>query len=430
MKAWLAAGGLIWLALAPLAPAQQDLTREQVAAYVALTRGDRARERNEPLVALAAYQEALATYKQIRERDPRWHPDVVGYRIQYCEQELGKLAHPEPVQPAAPPAPPTSAAVVAEAVPEPVATPDGATPAAPAGPEAREIELQALRRQVADLQAALSVTQALAQVLAQVEQDRAALAAERDELRDRVAELEQAPPPPAPPDGLAQQLEAAGREQERLRGEAEGWRKRVDELTADRDERAAAAADLEAKLAGLREEQGRSAQRATELETALAQATAERDDARRQQAAAAPARAELESLRSELADARKALEDCTRQAGTRLKAYEAAQRERDELAPQVQEAHRQMKEMQATLKVLKEKEAGLASAHQKELGALRKEVARLKAGVPTPSDMEQALTEQIDSLTRQLRAVREEATSRERRLQDLQQENERLKSGG
>ena len=421
MKSWLVLCGLVWLAVAPLALAQQDLTREQVAAYVALTRGDRARQRNEPLVALAAYQEALAKYKQIRERDPRWHPDVVGYRIQYCEQELAKLARPEPVEPAAPPpaVAPAAVAVVAEPVPETAAPSDGR--ASPAGPEAKEIELQALRRQVAELQAALSVTQ----VLAEVEQDRVALAAERDELRERVAALEQAPLAPAPDEGLTRKLEEAGREQERLRVEADGWRKRVDELTADRDERAAAVTDLEAKLAALREEQGRAAQRATDLEVALAQVTAERDELRRPQPAA-----ELESLRGELGKARQALEDCTRQTETRLKAYAAAQRERDELAPQVKEARQQMKEMQATLKVLKEKEAGLASAHQQELGVLRKEVARLKAGVPTPSDMEQALTEQVDSLTRQLRAVREEATAREQRLQELQQENERLQSGG
>lgn len=417
---------LAWLVFVPLAGAQQDLTRDQVAAYVALTKGDRARDRNEPLVALASYQEALATYKAIRERDPRWHPDVVAYRIRYCEQELTKLKKPAPVEkdPAPPPAalPPGTAAVVAE----PVAPPPAAEPAVPAGPGAQEVEMQALRRQVAELQAALSVTQ----VLAQVEQDRAALATERDELRARVAELEQAPPPPAPDDALKQQLEEARREQTRLQGEADGWRKRVDELTSDRDERSQQMARTEEALSLLREEQARAAGRIAEVEAALAQAIRERDEARSAQANESALRAEQEKLRAEVSRAEQALAECTRQKETRLKAYEAAQRERDELAPQVKEARKQMKELQAALKVLKEKEASLSAEHRQELEDLRKETARLKAGVPTPTDMEQALTEQVDSLTRQLRAVREEATAREQRLRELQQENERLQSGG
>ena len=60
---------------------------------------------------------------------------------------------------------------------------------------------------------------------------------------------------------------------------------------------------------------------------------------------------------------------------------------------------------------------------------LQKEVARLKAGVPSAADMEQALNEQIESLTRQLRAVRDEASQRETRLQDVLKENESLKAG-
>jgi predicted nucleic acid-binding Zn-ribbon protein len=140
-------------------------------------------------------------------------------------------------------------------------------------------------------------------------------------------------------------------------------------------------------------------------------------------------RAELEQARAETKSAQDALAACKTQAETRLQAYEAAQRERDDLEPQVKAARAQMAELQASLKALREKEEGQAAGWKKQVADLQKEVARLKAGVPSAADMEQALNEQIESLTRQLRAVRDEASQRETRLQDVLKENESLKAG-
>jgi hypothetical protein len=150
VKRLFALGVFAWLAVTPATWAQQDLTREQVLAYVALTKADRARDRGEALPALAAYEEALTKYSAIKQRDPRWHPDVVQYRIQYCLQELDKLKTAK--TPAAPPP--------AAAAPAVTPTPDAPPAAAPA----LDQDVQALRAQVAELQAALAVTQRLVQV--------------------------------------------------------------------------------------------------------------------------------------------------------------------------------------------------------------------------------------------------------------------------
>jgi DNA repair exonuclease SbcCD ATPase subunit len=220
VKRLLALGVFAWLAVTPATWAQQDLTREQVLAYVALTKADRARDRGEALPALAAYEEALTKYSAIKQRDPRWHPDVVQYRIQYCLQELDKLKTAK-----TPAAPPPAAEV-------PAVTPDPApvTPTPDAPPAAAPVldqDVQTLRAQVAELQAALAVTQRLVQV----EQDYATVSAERDQLRARVAELEAAPRPPDRSEELRQAAEQHQQERDRLQAELDGVRKQVETLT-------------------------------------------------------------------------------------------------------------------------------------------------------------------------------------------------------
>ena len=405
--AWLSAG-------VPAARAQQDLTRDQVAAYVALTKADRARDRGETVAAQAAYEDALAKYTAIKERDPRWHPDVVQYRVSYCLQQLDRLKSPPPA-PAPEQAPPEVPAAA------PVADPSAALSA----------EVEALRAQVAELQAALVVTQALAQL----EQERTGLLAERDQLRARVTELESAPDPTVELRATLDQRQGELAQLQAGLAEAEAGRE------AKNREAEQLVQQLEAQLAVLRNAQTNVDQLREQLAGATAsveQAARERDEARgeletvrRERAAAVPEPAvgtdELKKAEADLAAARRALADCQERAETRLKAYEAAQKERDELAPQVREARQQMTEMQSAIKALKERETERSGESKKLVADLRKEVARLKAGLPTPSDMETALTEQVESLTRQLRAVKDEAAVREERIQHLQGEIESLK---
>jgi DNA repair exonuclease SbcCD ATPase subunit len=412
--AWLSAG-------LPAARAQQDLTRDQVAAYVALTKADRARDRGDAVAAQAAYEDALAKYTAIKERDPRWHPDVVHYRVSYCLQQLDRLKTPPP--PAAPE--PVAAPVDAEPAPDvPAAAPLAESPLISA-------ELESLRTRVNELQAALVVTQALAKL----EQERTEIMAERDQLRARVTELESAPDPTV---DLRATLEQKQAELTRLQA-------MVTEAEAGREFKAREADQLvqqvEAQLAVLRNAQTNVDQLREQLAGATAsaeQAVKERDEARaaleterRERAAAVPDPAggpeALKKAEAAGDAARRALAECQERAETRLKAYEAAQKERDELAPQVREARQQMAEMQSAIKALKVRESERTGDSKKLVADLRKEVARLKAGLPTPSDMEAVLTEQVESLNRQLRAVRAEAAVREERIQQLQREIETLK---
>jgi DNA repair exonuclease SbcCD ATPase subunit len=79
------------LALGPTAHAQRDLSQDQVAAYVLLVKADRARDRKAPADALAGYREAQQAFRAMAQKDPRWQPDVVKYRLAYCENEIEKL---------------------------------------------------------------------------------------------------------------------------------------------------------------------------------------------------------------------------------------------------------------------------------------------------------------------------------------------------
>lgn len=401
LLAWL--GGGVSGALA-----QQDLTRDQVAAYVALTKADRARERGDLVAAEAAYEDALAKYTAIKERDPRWHPDVVGYRMNYCVQQLKRLEEPAP---------------------SPESAPSAAEPVAPVEVSAAVAqtsgEVESLRAQVAELQVAT-------QTLARLESDLSSVTAERDRLRARVTELESAPPVIEPAEELRAALEQAYQELAQAKTTAQ------EAVEAKAREVEPLERQVDAQLALLKNAQAEQDRSREQFTAAVAAAEQERDQARAELEAAradgARATPELtatqESLRTteaELADARQALAECQKQTAIRLKAYEAAQKERDELAPQMREARQQMAEMQSALKALQAKEAERTVGNKKQVEELRKEVARLKAGLPTPTDMESALNDQLDSLSRQLRAVRAEATDRAMRIEQLEGELEALR---
>lgn len=178
---------VLFLLLATVLPAraQQDMTREQVAAYVALTKADRARDKGENGAAIAAYEEALGKYATIKKQDPRWHPDVVQYRLAYCANELEKLKR--------------------AVAPPPVAKPEPVVEKEPPPPPAPDPELPVLRARVQELEATLGATQAWVKAMAdQLATERISLAehvattvkatstaaAERDEARAKFKVLE------------------------------------------------------------------------------------------------------------------------------------------------------------------------------------------------------------------------------------------------
>ncbi len=114
------------------------MTAEQVGAYVALTRADQARDAGDAETVRRAYVEALGLYVSIRDADPRWHPDVVRYRLSYCANELEKLGRPAAEGPVPPPSAAPEEEVMTAAVPPVVEEPplvEEPPPAAPPLPE-------------------------------------------------------------------------------------------------------------------------------------------------------------------------------------------------------------------------------------------------------------------------------------------------------
>ncbi|OQA24518.1 MAG: Tetratricopeptide repeat protein [Verrucomicrobia bacterium ADurb.Bin345] len=65
--------------------------REPSDAYLALVRGDEARDGRDWQGAAAAYEEALTRYRRIAEAHPDWESDIVQYRILYCETQLDAI---------------------------------------------------------------------------------------------------------------------------------------------------------------------------------------------------------------------------------------------------------------------------------------------------------------------------------------------------
>ncbi|HMP74798.1 MAG TPA: hypothetical protein PKE12_00740 [Kiritimatiellia bacterium] len=71
--------------------AQQDLSQDQVAAYVAVVKADLARDAGSVAEARRHYQEAADLYTAIAKKDPAWHPDIVEFRLSYCQSQLEAL---------------------------------------------------------------------------------------------------------------------------------------------------------------------------------------------------------------------------------------------------------------------------------------------------------------------------------------------------
>ena len=74
-------------------------------AYIALVRADQLRDQNDSAAALKAYRDALDLYRGLQTDLPTWNPDIVAYRLTYCENQIRAL---EPLVASAPAAPSTA----------------------------------------------------------------------------------------------------------------------------------------------------------------------------------------------------------------------------------------------------------------------------------------------------------------------------------
>ncbi len=172
--------------------AQRDLSQDQVAAYVTLVKADRARNKGDVSAAAAGYREAQQAFQAIARKDPRWQPDVVKYRLAYCENELEKLTRqasgtmtPSPSPAAAASAAETASSLVTETT---GSSTSGLRPPAEPDP-AVQAELASLRQQVGSLQQLAPLTNEVAR-----------LQQEKDQLGRELDELKNAKPAAVEPD--------------------------------------------------------------------------------------------------------------------------------------------------------------------------------------------------------------------------------------
>ena len=72
-------------------PAPPDITDLQTTAYMAIMRGDQARDADQLPEATQAYQEALKGYQRIQQIDPAFKAKIIDYRLSYCTNQLKDL---------------------------------------------------------------------------------------------------------------------------------------------------------------------------------------------------------------------------------------------------------------------------------------------------------------------------------------------------
>lgn len=281
------------------ARAEDDLTQDQIAAYVAVVKADLARDAGSVAEARRLYLEAQELYEAIAKKNARWHPEIVQFRLSYCKSQLEALRdRPEGERPA------PNAAAAASA-------PDTATAEALerlTRLETENAELKTMRQALEHELAALSnrVAEAMAEV------DR--LGAERDALRQQLADAEAA-------------LQAASRDEE-----ADAQLRRERDALQDALQAAAKALDDQTRLAEVtREEAAREIQglreAQAELERQLAEARAQTAQSIDEEK---PAPADPDAVQRELARLRQTIDeaaaqlDASREAAVNL--LKAAQR--------------------------------------------------------------------------------------------------------
>lgn len=85
----------VWLLLVVLAaPAMVwgGPSSGQLGAYAALVLADEAHDEGSWAEAHEAYGRALKLYEELAEEQPAWHPEIVKYRIRYCQDRQAGLA--------------------------------------------------------------------------------------------------------------------------------------------------------------------------------------------------------------------------------------------------------------------------------------------------------------------------------------------------
>lgn len=86
-------GVVLLAAAAPAAdPAPAgDLPKGHLDGYIAMVNADRARDRGQYKSALQSYREARMLYQKVGRENPEWHPEVVQYRLTYCQNQIDAL---------------------------------------------------------------------------------------------------------------------------------------------------------------------------------------------------------------------------------------------------------------------------------------------------------------------------------------------------
>jgi len=306
--------------LARPAGAQENLTQDQVAAYVAVVKADHARDRGARDEAATLYRDAMAKYRAIAQKYPDWHPEVVQYRLSYCENELAGLQNR------------TDGDKTADGAPHEKApgAPDAATAEALQRLTQLETENAALRQEKSTLETDLAAVQkarleapelaaardeaarlqeqvvALSNRLAAVveEHDRTAadLVAAREKLDEAKGKLKEA-------QKETRQLNPLREERDRLQAELKAAQEAVQAGTQD----AGQAAEAAQKLADLTQERDR-----LQAELKAAQSAAEAQGQAQDKVAAAERKAadlaqEREKLQGDLASCQEARDQTVQQ---------------------------------------------------------------------------------------------------------------------
>ena len=356
------------------AGAQENLTQDQVAAYVAVVKADHARDRGALDEAQRLYRDAVEKYRAIAKKYPDWHPDVVQYRLSYCENELAALSsRPDGEKPATPESP----------------APGGAPDAATAEALQRLAELEAENKTLIEQKKALETDMAAVQ---KARLEAPELAAAREEARRLQAEM----------GALSNRLAAVVDEHDKTAADLAATREKLTESKAKLKEAQRGAKDGE-ELRAERDRLQEELKAAQEAAQAQAHAVEQGTDAARQLEAATQ---ERDRLQAELKTAQEAIEQYK-------KAQEAvadAERKASELA-------REREKIEGELKACAE----ARDASLQQLATAKQEIAAL-AAQPAPGadiDLPQLKTEVRELGEKLQKAARDLDESRELALELL-----------
>lgn len=432
MKWW---GCLLGLALlAGPARAQDDLTPDQVSAYVALVKADQARERGARAEALQGYRDAQARYTAIARKDPRWHPELVQYRLSYCRAEIAALERGEEE---APPPPPPAPDPVAPPSPEPAAEPP--PPAEDAVREEQQRRIAALEQEQRDAEQARAARKEENEGLRKAQRDAAAaLKRVQDELARERAAREEIAQAHERTQASHERLAEEGRTSEKL---IRDLREQVEGLLADarKDGGLLRKADsareaLVAQCAALSNQLAAAVLAQRESATALQAAEAKREElegklrqTRAEARAEKKANEEAERLRIDVQNLQTMADTCSRQLA-------AAAEEKQALQARITELVQAAGTIESSSDACEETRLALERARE-ELQALRAagpaapaetvepvEARALPPEPPTTGAVLETLAEQVAQLTRELDVTQKRLAESEKEARDLLKE--------